>query len=149
MVTLKDFIHSPAQYQWKFTRAIFYATRYSLSVFFQLFYYSAHYPTMFSLFTALGLNKDPASPLRRIPYYASLVFIELRRDADDGKFSVQFSFRNGLEVSFFFFFAFITLCHAEHCATQQSRKVLRYTTVIWGLGEFLCQRIPLLTERCF
>jgi len=63
----------------------------------KLFYYSAHYPTMFSLFTALGLNKDPTSPLRRIPYYASLVFIELWRDSDDGKFFVQFSFRNGLE----------------------------------------------------
>lgn len=66
---------------------------------FQLLYYSAHYPTMFSLFSALGLNKAPDSPLRRIPYYASLVLIELLRDSNNGKFIVQFSFKNGLEVS--------------------------------------------------
>ena len=66
---------------------------------FQLLYYSAHYPTMFSLFSALGLNKASKSPLRRIPYYSSLVFFELLRDSSDGKFVVQFSFKNGLEVS--------------------------------------------------
>ena len=53
---------------------------------------------MFSLFSALGL-KTSDSPLRRIPYYASLVFFELLRDSNDGKFVVQFSFKNGLEVS--------------------------------------------------
>ena len=55
---------------------------------------------MFSLFTALDLNKSPNSDLRRIPYYASLVFIELLCDSVDGnKCTVQFSFKNGLEVS--------------------------------------------------
>lgn len=64
----------------------------------KLLYYSAHYPTMFSLFTALGLNTSPDTPLRRIPYYASLVFIELLRDSDDDKkLFVQFSFKNGFE----------------------------------------------------
>ena len=79
-------------------------TCYVLFLFLQLLYYSAHYPTMFSLFTALGFkNKERDSPFRRIPYYASLVFIELLQDHADnhhGKFVVQFSFKNGLEVSF-------------------------------------------------
>jgi len=63
----------------------------------KLLYYSAHYPTMFSLFAALGLNKMSDSPLRRIPYYASLVFFELLHDSNNDKFVVQFSFKNGLE----------------------------------------------------
>ena len=55
---------------------------------------------MFSLFSALGLNQTIDSPLRKIPYYASLVFVELLRDSkDDSKFVVQFSLKNGLEVS--------------------------------------------------
>ena len=66
---------------------------------FQLLYYSAHYPTIISLFSALGLNKAPDSPLRRIPYYASLVFFELLRDSNNGKLVVQFSFKNGVDVS--------------------------------------------------
>lgn len=72
----------------------------SFCLLFQLLYYSTHYPTIFSLFSALGLNEAANSPLRRIiPYYASLVFFELLRDSNDGKFIVQFSFKNGLEVS--------------------------------------------------
>lgn len=72
----------------------------SLFLWFQLLYYSAHYGTMFSLFTALGLNKATNDTLRRIPYYASLLFIELLQDSSDGnKFFVRFSFKNGLEVS--------------------------------------------------
>ena len=71
----------------------------SFCLLFQLLYYSAHYPTIFSLFSALALNEAANSPLRRIPYYASLVFFELLRDSNDGKFVVQFSFKNGLEVS--------------------------------------------------
>lgn len=63
----------------------------------KLLYYSAHYPTMFSLFSALGLNKASHSPLRRIPYYASLVFFELLHDSNRDKCVVQFSFKNGLE----------------------------------------------------
>ena len=66
---------------------------------FQLLYYSAHYPTMFSLFSSLGLNKAAKSALRKIPYYASLIFIELLHDKATGKMIVQFSFKNGLEVS--------------------------------------------------
>lgn len=55
---------------------------------------------MFSLFSALGLNQASDSPLRRIPYYASLAFVELLRDSkDSSKFVVQFSFKNGLAVS--------------------------------------------------
>lgn len=54
---------------------------------------------MFSLFSALGLNKASHSPLRRIPYYASLVFFELLHDSNKDKCVVQFSFKNGLEVS--------------------------------------------------
>ena len=55
---------------------------------------------MFSLFSALGLNQASDSPLRRIPYYASLFFVELLRDSNNGgKLVVQFSFKNGLEVS--------------------------------------------------
>lgn len=72
---------------------------FSFCLVFQLLYYSAHYPTMFSLFSALGLNKASHSPLRRIPYYASLVFFELLHDSNNDKFVVQFSFKNGLEVS--------------------------------------------------
>ena len=53
---------------------------------------------MFSMFSALGL-KTSDSLLRRIPYYASLVFFELLHDSNDGKFVVQLSFKNGLEVS--------------------------------------------------
>lgn len=71
----------------------------SFCLVFQLLYYSAHYPTMFSLFSALGLNKMSDSPLRRIPYYASLVFFELLHDSNNDKFVVQFSFKNDLEVS--------------------------------------------------
>ena len=71
----------------------------SFCLLFQLLYYSAHYPTIFSLFSALGLNEAANSPLRRIPYYASLVFFELLHDSNDDKFVVQFSFKNGLEVS--------------------------------------------------
>lgn len=71
----------------------------SFCLLFQLLYYSAHYPTIFSLFSALGLKEAANSPLRRIPYYASLVFFELLRDSYDDKFVVQFSFKNGLEVS--------------------------------------------------
>ena len=68
---------------------------------FQLLYYSAHYPTMLSLFTSLGLIKDSQSPLSKIPNYASLVFIELLRDSKN-KYFVQFSFKNSsLEVSLF------------------------------------------------
>ncbi|KAL9951585.1 hypothetical protein ACROYT_G044269 [Oculina patagonica] len=64
----------------------------------KLLYYSAHYPTMFSLFSALGLNQASDSPLRTIPYYASLAFVELLRDSkDSSKLVVQFSFKNGLE----------------------------------------------------
>jgi len=69
----------------------------SFCLLFQLLYYSAHYPTIFSLFSALGLNEAANSPLRRIPYYASLVFFELLRDSNDDKFVVHFSFKNGLE----------------------------------------------------
>lgn len=72
---------------------------FSFCLVFQLLYYSAHYPTMFSLFSALGLNKASHSPLRRIPYYASLVFFELLHDSNKDKCVVQFSFKNGLEVS--------------------------------------------------
>ena len=55
---------------------------------------------MFSLFSALGLNKVADSPLRRIPYYASLVVVELLQDSKNAdKSIVQFSFKNGLEVS--------------------------------------------------
>ena len=55
---------------------------------------------MFSLFTALGLNEAVNSTFRRIPYYASLIFIELLQDStDEKKAIVRFSFRNGLEVS--------------------------------------------------
>ena len=54
---------------------------------------------MFSLFSALGLNKASDSPLRRIPYYASLLFFELLHDSNLDKCVVQFSFKNGLEVS--------------------------------------------------
>ena len=71
-----------------------------LCILFQLLYYSAHYPTMFSLFSSLGLNKAANSTLRRIPYYASLIFVELLHDSGTDKFVVQFSFKNGLEVSF-------------------------------------------------
>lgn len=59
----------------------------------KLRYYSAHYPTMLSLFTSLGLIKDSQSPLSKIPNYASLVFIELLRDSKN-KYFVQFSFKN-------------------------------------------------------
>lgn len=66
----------------------------------KLLYYSAHYGTMFSLFTALGLNEAVNSTFRRIPYYASLIFIELLQDStDEKKAIVRFSFRNGLEES--------------------------------------------------
>ncbi|XP_029200114.2 prostatic acid phosphatase-like isoform X1 [Acropora millepora] len=64
----------------------------------KLLYYSAHYGTMFSLFTALGLNEATNSTLRRIPYYASLIFIELLQDSSDGnQFFVRFSLKNGLQ----------------------------------------------------
>jgi len=53
---------------------------------------------MFSLFTALGLNEATNSTLRRIPYYASLIFIELLQDSSDGnQFFVRFSLKNGLQ----------------------------------------------------
>lgn len=63
----------------------------------KLLYFSAHYPTLFSLFSSLGLNKAVDSPLRKIPYYASLVFIELLKNSNNDQFFVQFSFKNGLE----------------------------------------------------
>lgn len=63
----------------------------------KLLYYSAHYPTMFSLFSSLGLNKAAKSALRKIPYYASLILIELLHDTSTGKMIVQFSFKNGLK----------------------------------------------------
>ena len=55
---------------------------------------------MLSLFSVLGLNQASDSPLRRIPFYASLFFVELLRDSNNaGKLVVRFSFKNGLEVS--------------------------------------------------
>ena len=55
---------------------------------------------MFSLFSSLGLNKAAKSALRKIPYYASLILIELLHDKSTGKMIVQFSFKNGLKVRF-------------------------------------------------
>lgn len=63
----------------------------------KLLYYSAHYPTMLSLFSSLGLNKAANSTLRGIPSYASLIFIELLHNTAADKFIVQFFFKNGLK----------------------------------------------------
>lgn len=64
---------------------------------------------MFSLFSSLGLNKAAKSALRKIPYYASLILIELIHDKSTGKMIVQFSFKNGLEVSALRLFKFVIL----------------------------------------
>ena len=66
-----------------------------------MYYYSAHHPTIVSLFAALGLSEANTS-LRTIPYYASLVFVELLQDKTNSSF-VRFSFRNGLEVGYLCF----------------------------------------------
>ncbi|XP_048583432.1 prostatic acid phosphatase isoform X1 [Nematostella vectensis] len=58
----------------------------------KLLYYSAHYPTITSLFATLGLDKDLT--LHSIPSYASLVIIELLQ-TNVGEYNVRFGFRDG------------------------------------------------------
>ncbi|XP_031564827.1 prostatic acid phosphatase-like isoform X2 [Actinia tenebrosa] len=90
----------------------------------KLLYYSAHYPTIVSLFSVLGVNQINKT-LQTIPYYASLVFIELLK-GDNQDYYVRLAFRNGLENDTKDSFQYYAIpgCDRKACPLKTFNKLL-------------------------